>query len=1080
MASARELLDSVYDELGLREGELIDAASSPQDGPISDAWIDKGEWLALAKSVGVEKVFFVQDNPVVVFATAAAETDEAIRLAVNSIWCMARPQCLFFARPGELLVFDLTRPPIGPSEQYTDHKRLLRRVESIADVQEQLSSFRREVLESGNAPEGQGYFSPGEARADKALVRDLKLVREALMTAGLDGENAIHANSLIGRSLFIRYLEDRRILLESDFEKVAKRRKRWDAILKSSQGVPFESSLDHVRYTKLLSDKNFTYAFFKQLSQDFNGDLFPVTKEEEEAVSHDHLRILQRFLRGEITDSTKRLFFFAYRFEFIPIELISSIYEEFYNAGRGVDQNHGTHYTPIELVEYLLSKILTKEVLAGDPTVLDPACGSGIFLVETFRRIVRYRQVKQKRRLGLRELSKILRDQLRGIDINGEAVRVAAFSLYLALLHHLDPPDIWRDKRLPHLTHDPQATTGQPNRFDVLFVGNSFDIDESSDDSKISQNIADNSIDVIVGNPPWGYPKRNDRIGRIAARQAAQWCSTNNCEVGDLELSQAFIHRAIKFLRPGGSAALLVSTGVFFKHHQNSKTFRRQWLTSCSILHVINFSAVRNLYFNSAVAPFASVVFQKNTPSDSHIIEYWSAKSTLQAKQMRAVVLSLADRRLIPQYEAVADDRVWKIFWWGSHHDYALVQQLEVRNSLEKLVGIDSFGQGFKESNKEYDSDWLNDFLELPTQSFTRYGPLPREELTPVPLKVERFGVRNVYEGRRLLIKRGITQSAGYDGLIEARVESEPFAFRNSIHGVNVSEMTEWQCDAILAIFWSSLARYYLWMTAGGWGMWHHEIHMEDVRRMPIVFPDEKIARKRITQIVKRLRETYINDQKLPLDPQSSKATISRAEVRKLEYELDELVFDSYELGTMQRDLIRDMCRWGLNLFYRNAKSEAVQHLLIPKDFTAGKISILSSSPQRNDIIDYVKTFGELWNQELGGHGEFAWHVVRPHQYSPMIALLLETIVSDREISTIAIGEDGWNSVLSRLSKASLQHTGSRRLYVDGMVRVVGETEVLIIKRNERRQWTASMAREDAEATIKQAMQLQESLQGSI
>ena len=95
------------------------------------------------------------------------------------------------------------------------------------------------------------------------------------------------------------------------------------------------------------------------------------------------------------------MFFFAYRFEIIPIELISSIYEAFYNAEKGTDQNQEAHYTPIELVEYLLSKALPRDILEKNPSILDPACGSGIFLVEAFRRIVRFRQAKSRRKLSL-------------------------------------------------------------------------------------------------------------------------------------------------------------------------------------------------------------------------------------------------------------------------------------------------------------------------------------------------------------------------------------------------------------------------------------------------------------------------------------------------------------------------------------------------------------------------------------------------------------------------------------------------------------------------------------------------------
>jgi hypothetical protein len=53
------------------------------------------------------------------------------------------------------------------------------------------------------------------------------------------------------------------------------------------------------------------------------------------------------------------------------------------------------------------------------------------------------------------------------------------------------------------------------------------------------------------------------------------------------------------------------------------------------------------------------------------------------------------------------------------------------------------------------------------------------------------------------------------------------------------------------------------------------------------------------------------------------------------------------------------------------------------------------------------------------------------------------------------------------------------RVFIDGVVRIAGETEIIVIKRNERRLWTASMAREDAEATIKQAMEWQQTQSNS-
>ena len=100
---------------------------------------------------------------------------------------------------------------------------------------------------------------------------------------------------------------------------------------------------------------------------------------------------LRKFLLGDIAEN---LFFYAYRFDLIPIELISSIYEKFYSTKPGQQRDDGSYYTPAALVEFTLSQTLDEEQLAKRPRIMDPACGSGIFLVEAFRRIVRHR-IKQ-------------------------------------------------------------------------------------------------------------------------------------------------------------------------------------------------------------------------------------------------------------------------------------------------------------------------------------------------------------------------------------------------------------------------------------------------------------------------------------------------------------------------------------------------------------------------------------------------------------------------------------------------------------------------------------------------------------
>jgi hypothetical protein len=65
--SSRQFLDAAYTRLGFADGDLLSAADEPNDRT-SPVWVDKGDWLALAKKVGAEKVFFVDTYPVIVFA----------------------------------------------------------------------------------------------------------------------------------------------------------------------------------------------------------------------------------------------------------------------------------------------------------------------------------------------------------------------------------------------------------------------------------------------------------------------------------------------------------------------------------------------------------------------------------------------------------------------------------------------------------------------------------------------------------------------------------------------------------------------------------------------------------------------------------------------------------------------------------------------------------------------------------------------------------------------------------------------------------------------------------------------------
>lgn len=154
-----------------------------------------------------------------------------------------------------------------------------------------------------------------------------------------------------------------------------------------------------------------------------------------------------------------RLDFGLYDFSFIPIETLSVIYEQFLHSahsegGGSAGKEKGAYYTPVPLVNFMLEELDSIRPFRHGMRVLDPACGSGAFLVQCYRRIierdVEFSRGKPMRPARLREL---LQRHIFGIDRDEDACRVAELSLTLTLLDYVDPPDLRRTPqfRLPKL-----------------------------------------------------------------------------------------------------------------------------------------------------------------------------------------------------------------------------------------------------------------------------------------------------------------------------------------------------------------------------------------------------------------------------------------------------------------------------------------------------------------------------------------------------------------------------------------------------------------------------------------------------
>ena len=1048
-------LNILYDKLDFKNGSLYSATDTPSTCRKRTDWLEKGEWLTAAKRVGAEKIFFVENNPVAVFAECGVALEEKVK-AFNQAWCLARPRLLFLASPGEITVYDLAQKPIDIANQ-KDWKNLksLANLNDLASVSRELQNFHRDNVESGRLFEDK-RFGDLKNRADKALIRNLKTVRRELIDAGLSGERIRFAHALIGRSIFIRYLEDRGILTKEYFLNVARQKAGWTDLLRNPVSrTGFDFSCHKTFFPRVLSDKAFTYALFKKLARDFNGDMFPDVDEEEKVVAQKHLMLIQGLLYGDV-GIQKKLFFHSYRFDIVPLDLISSIYEEFYHGSTSDDEKKskarqdGAYYTPPVLAEFVLSRVLTLDVLKKTPRVMDPACGSGIFLVEAFRRIVRYEWHKNKQPLTFDELKGILKEQIAGIEVNKEAARITAFSLYLSMLHYLDPPAIDQQMKMGNRLPNLVATTNKSaNNFHCILPENAFDVDQIESNPIWKARFGAECADIVVGNPPWGAPgKKADKETKEREKVMLDWCKSSNKSIGGKESSQAFLWRAVDFLKQSGKAGMLVSAGVLFKHSTTTQAFREQWLENCELDEVFNFTHARQYFFKGAISPFLAISFSKRERSNKPVL-YGSAKQTITLDKNQIVMFSKHDLHWLHN-EDLTNNAVWKTYWFGRFADQQLQKQLCRYSSLQNIVDRKKSGAGFKIGTR--DDDFF-DLRCLNHATFSRYGASTFE--TP-PLKAERPRSIHLYIYPRLIIKRGIDEKSDSKGRIISRYSNKNFAFSEWFYGIQLLQPQEWLYKTILGLIWSSLSRYCLFMTSSQWGLWYSNVHfVDELLQLPVVVDKDNPATEKIIVIVDKLRNYHPQKQDLfhrDGVPEEEIETLRR----KWEAELDEAVFELYGLNEEQKDLIRDFCEVTLPFFYKPFDSIGAMEAIEKGDLSW--------------IEKYVHIFCRRWNSYLGDSEEMRAKV-HLGAHDNMVAV--EFFPADKDDPwNLKSKNDSWGYILEQIGKTLPQPMGTSQIVLDGLVHVVSDSGIIIIKRNEKRFWTRSLAREDADATICKAMQV--------
>ena len=266
------------------------------------------------------------------------------------------------------------------------------------------------------------------------------------------------------------------------------------------------------------------------------------------AVQPRHLKTLADFVSGRLR-GRQRFLWRLYSFDVVPLEFISSIYEEFVTA-------KGAHYTPGYLVDFMLDEVLPWGSDQWDLKILDPACGSGIFLVKAYQRLIqRWKNAHPDQKPAADDLRKILQRNLFGVDIDPHAVRVASFSLYLTMCDELDPKSYLNSTKFP------------PLRDQTLICADFF----REDFRGLSTEKDAETYDLILGNAPWGQDSETEHARAWAENRAHEWPIPNKA-VGTL-----FLAKAATLAKHDGRVSMIQpASSLLFNRSGPANTFSRE------------------------------------------------------------------------------------------------------------------------------------------------------------------------------------------------------------------------------------------------------------------------------------------------------------------------------------------------------------------------------------------------------------------------------------------------------------------------------------------------------------------------
>ncbi len=724
---------------------------------------------------------------------------------------------------------------------------------------------------------------------DEQLAGDLIRWRD-LLNNDLRGYNpktdqrkiSEYTQKILDRLIFIRTLEDRKIE-DVILQPLAR---EW----KEKRGAKANQLLFALNKTFRKIDKIYNSGLFNEGACDYLG-------EKIDADDNTFIEII-----GELYKTKDKGI--RYNFADIPADIFGGIYEQYLGYIQKEDlkekktskrKSQGIYYTPRYIVDYIVQNTLGEILKDKTPAeirnlkILDPACGSGSFLISAYQSLINYwqkqggKRIKQKsdklrkieqafkkqngNLISSPEKMRILRDNIFGVDLDKEAVELAKLNLLMKMVSS--------KIKLPKLDNNIQEGNS-------LISGSERELKKYFGRKWKNKKAFEwkGKFDVVIGNPPYVNLANIKDIGTREYLKGEYKTAKNKSD-----LYSFFIERAIDLLKDGGMFGFIVSNS--WLGTDSFSKFREHLIKNITICKLVKLPA--DVFKDAMVTPVL-IFFKKEKTNKNHkikLVEYVNEKFTELPSQL--------------SYKRILN---------SPNFTFSFSPEIKFKIPTVKLGDIAKFSLGIKTSNdKRFILDKKKDSETYPLlrgKDVNRYSVKYGEKWIwyKPKLMIEKVGAgprKLEYFLRDKIIFRSIT-----GGSIIATFDSKFFLTNDKIH-LLYTIGNNYSMKYILGIVNSKLIGRWIKSTFNDL----LEIKINQLEQIPIYkidFSDkkEKAKHDKLVKLADEMLKLNKELQKLDhiLDDEEYKEI--KEKIEKTDKEIDERVFELYGVTKNENEIVKN------------------------------------------------------------------------------------------------------------------------------------------------------------------------------